>query len=222
MFDQAFPELEDSLKYDLYGASLAISAYIRTILSTEAPFQKYLKGNKNALTFEEKEGAILFFGEANCSECHYNPNLGSSEFHALGVNDMDMIPSFNTSPDDFRNFGRGSFTNDPDDMFKYKVPGIYNMKDTPFYFHGSSQTSLFDVVQYKSDRIAENNRVPETQLSDKWVPLNLTVVEKQKLVKFLEYSLRDPNLERYQPEELGSGQCFPNADEDSIIDLGCQ
>lgn len=222
LFDQSFPELEDSLKYDLYGASLAISAYIRTILATEAPFQKYLKGNKNAMKFDEKEGGILFFGKANCAECHYNPNLGSAEFHALGVNDLDMIPSFNTGPDDFRNLGRGSFTNDPDDMFKYKVPGIYNMKDTPFYFHGSSETTIYDVVEYKSDRVAQNNRVPESQLSEKWLPLELTVVEKQKLTKFLEYSLRDPNLERYQPDEIGSGQCFPNADDDSIADLGCQ
>ena len=92
MFDEAFPELTESLRYSNYAGSLALSAYIRTILTTEAPFQKWLKGDRNALSYEEKKGGILFFGKAQCYQCHYEQNLGSLEFHALGVNDMDQIP----------------------------------------------------------------------------------------------------------------------------------
>ena len=66
-----------------------------------------------------------------------------------------------------------------------------------------------------------DSNVPVESLSSKFKPLDLTVTEKQNLVKFLEYSLRDPDLQRYAPTEVGSGQCFPNADYQSQVDLGC-
>jgi len=221
LFDEAFPDYPIEERYNQRTLSLAISAYVRTLLSNKAPFQEWLKGDYTAMSYEEKQGALLFFGKANCSTCHFDRHLGSNEFHALGVNDMHMIPSFSTSSQDFRNFGRGGWTQRPDDMFKFKVPQVYNMKDTPFYFHGSSIRSIDDLVEYFNDGIKENPNVPEESLSFKFKPLGLTVEEKQNLVQFLEFSLRDPDLERYQPSELGSGQCFPNADIQSQVDLGC-
>ncbi len=221
LFDQAFPDLTEEEKYSNLGGSLALSAYIRTILSTEAPFQKWLKGDNDALGYEEKQGGILFFGKANCSACHYNENLGSTEFHALGVNDMDQIPSYNTSPDDKRNLGRGGFTTLVEDYYKFKVPGLYNVKDTPFYFHGASQRSLEDVVEYKNLALSENERVDQSLISEKFLPLNLNDEEKAHLVAFLENALTDPDMNRYMPTEVLSGNCFPNNDQQSKNDLGC-
>ena len=221
LFDEAFPDLSDEEKYSNFGGSLAISAYIRTLLSNQAPFQEWLKGNSNAMNYEEKEGAILFFGKANCKACHKNPNLGSDEFHALGVKDMDQRPSFDTSPDDKRNLGRGGFTQNPDDNFKFRVPQLYNMSDTPFFFHGASKQSIEDVINYKCDAVAENERVAQEKLSEKFLELDLTDEEKSHLVAFIEKSLRDPNLERYAPDDVPSGFCFPNNDDQSRQDLGC-
>lgn len=221
LFDSAYPELEDSLRYSNYAGSLALSAYIRTILANQAPFQNWLKGDISALTADEKRGALLFFGKANCSNCHYEENLGSLEFHALGVKDMDQIPSFNTSSSDRRNFGRGGFTLKEEDNFKFKVPGIYNAGDAPFYFHGASKRSLEDLIDYKNEAISENERVSQSRISEKFLPLGLTDTEKQQLVAFLEGALRDPDLGRYTPGSLPSGFCFPNNDAQSRIDLGC-
>lgn len=53
------------------------------------------------------------------------------------------------------------------------------------------------------------------------VPLNLTEAEIDLIILFLEESLYDNNLERYVPEVLPSGNCFPNADYMSSSDLGC-
>jgi len=222
MFDASFPEFDIEERYSKLTLSLALSAYIRTLLSNQAPFQSWLKGNYSALSSAEKQGGMLFFGKANCSTCHYNKNLGSKEFHALGVNDMYHRPSFSSSKEDFRNQGRGGFTGKEEDMFKFKVPQLYNMSDTPFYFHGSSIESLTDLVEYKNDAVKENENVPDGQMSEKFKSLNLTVEEKNNLVQFLEKSLYDPNLTRYQPENLMSGGCFPNADPQSMQDLGCR
>lgn len=221
LFDSAYPELDEELRYSNHAGSLAISAYIRTIISNQAPFQQWLKGDNNALGYDEKKGALLFFGKANCSNCHYSENLGSLEFHALGVKDMDQIPSYNTSPSDRRNLGRGGFTLKEEDNFKFKVPGIYNAGDAPFYFHGASKRTLKEVIDYKNLALTENDRVTQGLISEKFLPLNLTEEEKNFLIAFIEKSLRDPDLSRYAPDNIFSGFCTPNNDTESRIDLGC-
>jgi cytochrome c peroxidase len=221
LFDQVFADVPVEERYTIKTASLAFSAYIRTILANRAPFQDWLKGDREALGYEEKKGAILFFEKAQCIQCHYNQNLGSSEFHALGVTDMDQIPSYNTSPDDRRNLGRGGFTLQPEDNYKFKVPGIYNLQGANFYFHGASKTSIRDLIEYKNAAQSENSRVPQDLISSKFKPIGLTEEEKYHLIAFLENGLQDPDLKRYVPTSVLSGNCFPNADEASQLDLGC-
>jgi len=134
---------------------------------------------------------------------------------------MDQIPSYNAFPSDKRNLGRGGFTLREEDNFKFKVPGLYNIKDTPFYFHGSSKRSLADVIDYKAEAVSENPRVNNDRLSEKFLPLDLTEVEKAQLISFLEKSLTDPELVRYGVDSVLSGFCFPNNDSQSRVDLGC-
>lgn len=221
LFDEAFPEYPKEERYTNVTASLAISAYIRTIFPNNAPFQKWLKGEQFAMTSQEKKGAILFFDKAGCIDCHKTPGLSSIEYHAIGVKDMHQRPSFGTSVDDKRNFGRGGYTKLEDDMYKFKVPQLYNLSDTPFFFHGSSYEDLEAVVQYFNDAIPENPNVPVEQISNLFVPLELTDTEIKDLTSFLDRSLRDPSLERYYPATIFSGNCFPNADFQSRMDLGC-
>ncbi len=221
LFDSSFPELNEEQRYSNYAGALALSAFIRTILTTEAPFQDWLKGERGALSHDEKQGGIIFFGKANCSSCHYNPNLGSLEFHALGVLDMDQQPSYNTSPSDRRNLGRGGFTLLEEDNYKFKVPQLYNMSDAPFYFHGASKRSIDELIDYKIAATTENSRVSQNLISEKFLALDLSTDEIKYLKIFLDKSLRDPNLTRYKPDQIKSGFCFPNNDTQSRIDLGC-
>ncbi len=221
-FDACFPEYPEEERYTLETASFAISAYLRSLLTTEAPFQLWLKGDHTALTDSEKRGGILFFDKANCASCHREANLGSNTFYALGVNDLfQNAASFNTDENDPRNFGRGGFTGEAEDMFKFKVPQLYNMADAPFYFHGASKESLREVVEYFNLAIPENDRVPANLIAPNFDPLELSDQEITDLEAFLANALRDPNLERYVPEEVLSGNCFPNNDAFSQVDLGC-
>ncbi len=143
------------------------------------------------------------------------------EFHALGVNDLYMAGGLNTDEDDKRNLGRGGFTQDPDDMFKFKVPQLYNLADAPFFFHGSSKETLEEVVEYFDAALGENPNVDQARLSYKFRPLNLTVQEKADLVEFLKNGLRDPYLDRYVPPYVQSGNCFPNNDPLSQEQMDC-
>jgi len=120
-----------------------------------------------------------------------------------------------------RNLGRGAFTGEEFDKFRFKVPQLYNMSDSPFYFHGASIKDLKGVIEYKNLAVTESVRIPQNTLSEKFIPLNLSEEEQNQLLLFLENGLRDPDLKRYKPESIKSGLCFPNNDEKSRNDLGC-
>ncbi len=227
MFDEAFPEIPVSERYSRKTAGFAIAAYFRTILTNQAPFQGWLKGDRDAMTDQQKRGAMLFFGKAGCNRCHNSPSLNSSphQFFALGVDNLYQAHGaqvFRTGASDKRNMGRGGFTGRPEDMHKFKVPQLYNMKGIGFYFHGASKTSLREVVEYFNNGIPENPDVPAEQITPLFTtPLGLTEKEVDDLVEFLENGLYDPNLKRYAPDRTMSGNCFPNNDPLSRMDMGC-
>lgn len=219
LFDQAFPDFPVSDRYSTTTASFAISAFIRSFLANQAPFQFYLKGNNEALTEPQKLGAGLFFGKARCASCHNNPALGAMQFFALGTADLHQNGGINTNAEDTRNLGRATLTGKESDMRKFKVPQLYNLKDYAFYFHGSSKSTLEEVVDFKLAAKSEHPDVSDSQVA--LIPNSLTDYEITALVDFLRNGLYDPNYVRYVPGSLPSGNCFPNNDPASKDDLNC-
>ena len=220
LFDQAFPNVDESQRYTKLNGALAIAAYERTLLPNEAPFQQWLNGNSSAMNEQETEGALLFFDDAQCFSCHSGPALNGMDFHALGMKDLagdDVL----TVIDDATKRGRGGFTNNPEDDYKFKTPQLYNLKDVTFYGHGGSFQSIEDVIRYKNNALKENQEVPTGQMSPMFTSLNLTDDDIDAITAFLENALYDSNLQRYVPEELPTGYCFPNADPMSSQDMGC-
>lgn len=220
LFDAAFPDVPTTERYTkLYGA-LAIAAYERSVVASEAPFQRWLQGDSDALNADEKQGALLFFGKGNCYSCHSGPGLNGMDFHALGMNDLSGAEIIG-APVEADVKGRGGFTNNPEDDYKFKTPTIYNLRDLKFLGHGGSFGSVREVLEYKNMAIAENEVVPQNNISKEFTPLGLSETEITQLTAFIENGLFDPNLERYVPESLPTGHCFPVADEQSKTDLGC-
>ncbi|MBK9254891.1 MAG: c-type cytochrome [Saprospiraceae bacterium] len=222
LFDEAFPDMNEEDRYSRRAASFAISAYLRQLVTNQAPFQKWLKGEITAMTEQQKRGAVLFFGKAGCNGCHFEKNLGSMRFEALAVDDLYEHGGLKTGPNDRRNLGRGGFTGREADMFKFRTPQLYNLGDSGPYFHGGSKETLEDVVKYFNDGIPENKRVPKEQLSYFIRPLGLSDQEVADVAEFVKNGLRDPNLKRYVPEKVISGLCFPNNDPISKNDMGCK
>ena len=220
LFDIAFPDIEENERYSKLNAALAIAAYERTLLPNQAPFQKWLRGDNNAMDANELAGANIFFEKGKCYNCHSGPGLNSMTFHAIGMKDLEGLEVL-TNIDEATQKGRGGFTGNSDDDYKFKTPQLYNLKDVQFFGHGGSLTTIKEVVEYKNEAQSENNIVPQNRLSPLFVPLNLTETEINQLTLFLEKSLYDDNLERYVPTNLPSGNCFPNADYMSSADLGC-
>jgi cytochrome c peroxidase len=227
LFRLAFPD--EPAPINRLNAALAIAAFERTIIASRAPFQRWLRGDKEAMTETEVRGAIVFFGKAGCVRCHTGPALNSMSFHALGMGDLDgahdpgrvdLRPFGGDVPEETRK-GRGGFTRDPNDDYAFKTPQLYNLADSPFYGHGASFSSVRQVIEYLNAAISENPRVPRERLSPYFRPLDLTPLEIDDLAAFLENALYDPGLERFVPRRLPSGNCTPANDAQARIDLGC-
>ncbi len=213
MFDEAFPEMTEDERYSDFAMSLALSAYLRSLTADGAPFQQWLKGDRNALTESQKRGAIVMFGKGNCTQCHSSPGLNATKFFALGLNDLDRHATFNEgSLTKKKNFGRGGFTGKVNDLYKFKVPTLYNLKGSSFFFHGSSARSLEEVVEYKNAAKPENTNVHPDLIAADFKPLNLSAEEKKDLVEFLENGLYDDTIFKHVPQFVMSGNCFPNND----------
>ncbi|MBK7221157.1 MAG: c-type cytochrome [Saprospiraceae bacterium] len=222
MFDAAFPNIPTSERYTLQIAANAIAAYFRTIYTNQAPFQRWLKGDASALSEAQKRGATLFYGKAGCINCHNSPSFNGQRFAAIGVKDLDQNGYEVFKAADGRSKGRGGFTLRDEDLYKFKVPQLYNLKDISHYFHGSSKTNIKAVVQYFNHALPENERVEKGRIDPLFIPLGLTDQEVDDLTEFLTNGLYDPNLIRYKPSQVMSGNCFPNNDLTSQLDMGCK
>lgn len=226
LYDKAFglKTVNDPVQ-SVVNVGLAIAAYERTLLSNQAPFQRWLKGEYTAMNEDQKQGALLFFGKARCYTCHNGPALANMEFHALGFRDLTngqygINTVVNAGAEKAEHKGRGGFTGKAADMYKFKVPQLYNLKDTPFYGHGSSFTKIEDVIAYKNAAVSQNGNVPRSQFAAEFMPLKLSGLEMKQLTEFIKEGLYDPNLNRYVPKSLPSGLAFPNNDAASRKDLG--
>lgn len=215
LFEQEFPGQPISRK----TIGLAIAAYERTVLSNEAPFQAFLKGNHQALYAEELRGAQLFFGKAQCATCHTGPALNQENYYALGLKDMNV--EFGPSPDEATRKGRGGFTQNPEDDYKFKVPQLYNLKSVGSLGHGGSfqsdtdQSALEKIIRYKLKGVPENPEVPSQQLAPAFTAMaqkQFSEDEIRALVRFVQDGLYDAQLRRYEPRSLPSRQHIINHD----------
>ncbi|NHF58431.1 cytochrome-c peroxidase [Flavobacteriaceae bacterium TP-CH-4] len=220
LFDAAYPAIPESERYSKLNAALAIAAYERTVMANQAPFQEWLRGVPNSLSANEIKGALLFYGKGECYQCHSGPGLNGMDFHALGMKDLEGADVHGNVDKDTRK-GRGGFTKNPEDEYRFKTPTLYNLRNLRFLGHGASFSSIRDVIVYKNKAVSENVLVPANKLSPFFAPLNLSETEIDQLTAFVEKGLYDPNLHRYVPESLPTGNCFPVADDQAKADLGC-
>ncbi len=132
-FKKAFPEDKDPVNYG--NMAKAIGAFERKLV-TPSRWDKFLKGDAQALTNEEKAGFNLFM-ETGCQACHSGSYLGGSMYQKLGL--IKEYPE-NSDP------GREKVTKNQVDHMLFKVPGLRNIAETKPYFHSGKVSTLDDAV----------------------------------------------------------------------------
>jgi cytochrome c peroxidase len=149
----------------------AIAAYERTLVSSDSRFDRYMRGDKHALSLSEKRGLWLFVGKASCTACHSGPNFSDSQFHNLGVAAAGPLKE-----DD----GRFAVTHQQADRGAFKTPTLRNVAETAPYMHDGFYRSLDQVVAFYNDG---GGKSPHKDA--KMMPLGLTKAERTDLVAFL-------------------------------------
>lgn len=134
-FKKAFPEEKDPVTFVNVGK--AIGAFERTLV-TPSRWDKYLAGDDNALTVEERAGLAKFL-EVGCNSCHTGPGVGGSDFKKLGL--------VKPWPKELADNGRFDVTKDEADKHVFKVPSLRNIEKTGPYFHDGSVESLDEAVK---------------------------------------------------------------------------
>jgi len=151
----------------------AIATYERTVISGNAPFDRYMAGDKKAMSESAVRGMAIFNDakRGNCVTCHAGFNFTDESYHNLGAG-MDK-----PKPD----LGRVEISKAATDTGAFKTPTLRNIKETAPYLHDGSEKTLMDVVAFYN-----RGGVPNQWLSKEIRALNLTEQEKKDLVAFME------------------------------------
>jgi cytochrome c peroxidase len=121
----------------------AIATYERSLITPHARFDRYLEGETNAISPEEKEGYQLF-KDLGCSSCHQGMLLGGNMYQKFGI---FRQPNPKAERKLFeRDLGRYAVTGKEEDKFVFKVPSLRNVEHTAPYFHNGSAARLEDAV----------------------------------------------------------------------------
>lgn len=164
-------EVSDRVGLPRGDISRALASYVRSILSGNSRFDRFIAGDRRALSPEQQEGLRVFRGKANCTACHVGPNFTDERFHNTGIAWRDGV---------FQDEGRSAVTGKPDDRGAFKTPTLREIARTAPYMHDGSLVSLGDVVDYY-DRGGNRNPGLDVELR----PLNLTPSERRSLGAFL-------------------------------------
>ena len=184
----------------------AISAYERTLLSGNSPFDRwYFGGDKTAVSAEVKAGFKIFSGRGQCSTCHSVSKEGAlftgQGFHNTGVAQLKLIPEKTIEVDlggglivqmpraqldeillpPSKDLGRYEITYDPTDLWRYKTPSLRNVALTAPYMHNGVLLTLEEVINYY-DRGGTGAEGQDPRIA----PLHLKPEEKRALLALLQ------------------------------------
>jgi cytochrome c peroxidase len=162
-FKSAFPGEANPITFA--NVQKAIALFEATLITPNAPFDRFLRGHTNALTKEQKDGLTLFM-DKGCSSCHSGINIGGASYAPFG---LVAKPGAKLLPPGDK--GRFAITRTPSDEYAFKVPSLRNVELTAPYFHSGQIWDLKQAVMIMG----------ESQLG-----LQLSPSEATKIVLFLD------------------------------------
>jgi cytochrome c peroxidase len=177
--------------------AMTIASFERTLVSVNAPIDRYLAGDGKALSPEARKGYEVFIGKGMCSQCHFGVSLSDDRFHALYVpenREQEKDPRVTATRrfvakvyhfEDFRNLtedpGRYLITKDNKDWKAFKTPTLREIGRTGPFMHNGIFTTLDEVIDFFDQGGGKGNRTLK--------PLSLEPEEKKALKTFLTEAL---------------------------------
>jgi len=150
LFTSAFPVSREPIIWN--NIKIAISQFVLSIQSNDAPYDRYIRGDSNAISSTQKKGMQLFFStKFKCNKCHGGQNFSEPSFtDSMGK----RLYYFNTGlynisgNGDYPAYDQGLYqhTKRPADMGRYRVPPLRNLVFTSPYFHDGSAATIKEAV----------------------------------------------------------------------------
>jgi cytochrome c peroxidase len=165
----------------------AIAAFERTVVSGNAPFDRFKAGDESALSAAAQRGMTIFFNKAQCTSCHSGPHFSDGGFHNLGVG-MDK-----SEPD----VGRQAISGLLGDRGSFKTPTLREIARSAPYMHDGSHKTLEEVVEFYN-----KGGIVNPQQDEAIIPLKLTDEQKADLIVFLKEGLSSPDYPDIAPPAL--------------------
>jgi len=165
LFGRSFPEVRSGAPITYEMLARAIAEFEFTLVYADAPLDKFARGQKNAMTDDEKRGALLFFGSANCVGCHKvsgrsNEMFSDFQQHVAGIPQVasslagpfagNVVFDGSGANEDF---GLEQVTGNPNDRYAFRTSPLRNLALQPAFFHNGAFTRLEDAVRYHLDAL---------------------------------------------------------------------
>jgi cytochrome c peroxidase len=160
---------------DMPALADALAAYVRTLETSDSPFDRYVQGDATAMSASAVRGRKIFMEKGKCFDCHFSPDFTGDEFRNIGL--------FNGK--NLNDTGRFGITKDSADLGTFKVPGLRNVAVTAPFMHNGMFATLEEVIDYYD---TPNKFIPDAIGRDTLLrePLGLTATEKADLKAFME------------------------------------
>jgi len=169
----------------------AIAAFERTLLANNSPFDRYMRGDRSAMT-EEQVSGMQRFQRFGCIKCHNGPMFSDYKLHVMGVPDNPALPASDDGAEK---------------TYAFRTASLRNLTFTAPYEHNGMFRTLSDVVGFYEDARGGRSRNPNVS-SEKLDPLLRELgnfdEEDVDLVEFLR-ALSDDSFDRTIPERVPSG-----------------
>ncbi|MEW6129050.1 MAG: parallel beta-helix domain-containing protein [Acidobacteriota bacterium] len=195
LFDKTFKgENGAALTFD--NVTKAIAAFERTLTANNTPFDKYVKGDRNALTPAQVRGFNLFrSGRTRCFECHGLPTFANRDFKIVGVPEIEGQQA---------DFGRFDVTKGEGNKYAFKVPTLRNVVLNAPYMHNGRFKTLEEVIDFYAAGGGPGMGFKEPKVDDKIHAYTIGKSEKEDLIAFL-YALTDESNVPEIPAKVPSG-----------------
>lgn len=195
LFAAAFPDAADPVTFE--NVTFAVAAFERTIVSDDSPFDRYARGDRDALSDAERRGLNVFRSlKTRCFECHNLPTFNNPDFKVVGVPETAGLDA----PD----LGRAEIEGGEPYERAFKVPTLRNVAITAPYMHNGSFDTLAQVIEFYSGGGGPGVGMELANLDDKIRPFTLSGQEESDLIAFL-HALTDESDKPEIPETVPSG-----------------
>ena len=199
LFARAFGD--DTVDIDRIARALA--TFERTLISRDSAFDRFLKGERTALSDEALWGLQLFRTKARCINCHNGALLSDNRFHNNGLHYFGR---------ELEDLGRYAVTGDPADTGKFRTPSLRDVLYSGNYMHNglfpltpnAGVIGMYDAGMVQAPPLGAHKYDPRyPRIAPELRPLGLSRLERQALYAFLEAVSAEPRREPATPREMG-------------------